>query len=320
MVWVSQRFGTPQVRTYAQALEHYESVTPIRGNGRNGGKRPIGKRNGLTYMTKDEGTNKVCFWLYKTPVLTYNPDDTISLRIGDWISNTTATFITEILNTAVYHRDSNLHLVHYHGAMRDVKTHIIQDGMTIKYNTDQHGQVDIHVRGSQPAFVHRLNRQRWKEVRDKFKPFREYITLMSAMSPEVSLSCAAGMRRKCLDITSRLASWQSDNQDCVMFLLDVNKAQAEQDIGGMLDLFKELAINYCPVMWRRVTDDRDELTAQVTKEPMLKGLDDMLKHCLSRELFVAEFLPEGKYTKDSNKRYVKYTPREVEYNKLKAVI
>ena len=331
MSWYSRRFEAPQVRTYAQALEHYESAKPIRGNGKNGGKRPIGKRNGLAYTNKTDG-DKIQFVLYKTPVLTYSPDDTIEIKLDGWISNTTATFISEVLNTTVYHRDSNLHLIHYTANKAAEETHIIQDGMTIKYTTDQHGQVDIHVQGSQPALVHRLNRQRWKEVRDTFKPFREYMKLMAALEPQFAHldSCYAGHRARNLCTTSKEMSWQSDNQNCASFLIDVVKAQKAEGLEEMLELVRELALSNCPTQWRRVPKPNAtlndpiiydyEITVTLKKEPLLKALDNILKHALSRELFVPEFLPEGKYTKDSNKKYVKYAPREVEYNKLKAVI
>lgn len=121
-------------------------------------------------------------------------------------------------------------------------------------------------------------------------------------------------------------SWQSDNQNCASFLIDVVKAQKAEGLEEMLELVRELALSNCPTQWRRVPKPNGppmydyEITVTLKKEPLLKALDNILKHALSRDLFVAEQLPEGKYTKDSNKKYVKYAPREVEYNKLKAVI
>lgn len=318
---------TPILRTYAEALAHYEAAVPIRGQGKNRGKRPLGSRKHATmqYMDKNEATGSIQCFCWRTPVVTFHTDDAIEIKIDGWVSPTTADFINAVLNTQVEVKAGELRMVHFHGNMREPQTHTIQDGMKVRYTTDQYGQVDIIVQGSKPCYRHRLNRLRWKEVKQMFAPFREYMALVSVTEPE--LSEADNGRSTFRMLAGNIAKTRHPIGDTHAFFMDVAQAQKGDNYEAMLPLIKEMAKSCCPTEWRRLNPNEMqpalweyEITTKLIKEKLLKNFEGLLKAEFGSELFTSEMLPDGKYVRDSNAVYVEYaTPSEV-LAQLKAVI
>ena len=320
---------TPVLRTYAEALAHYEAGVPIRGKGRNAGKIPLGGRAyaSMRYMAKDERTGQVCCFCYQTPVLTFHTDDTIEIKINGWVSNTTADFINAVLNTSVSVKDKELHMVHFHGNMREPQTHVIQDGMKVRYTTDQYGQTDIIVQGSKPCYRHKLDRKRWKEVKQMFAPFREYMALVSATQPEF---VEVGQR----NAQRYLGAGRGDRFsrhpliDTHSFLTDVAKAQKGDNYEAMLPLIKEMAEFCCPSDWKRVetfgsnnpSEWQYEIRTILVKDRLLQNFEGLLKFGFAGELFINEMLPDGKYVRDSNAVYAQQAVEDEVLAQLKAVI
>lgn len=319
---------TPILRTYAQALAHYEAGVPIRGKGRNAGKIPLGGRShvSMRYMTKNEGTGQISCVLWQTPVLTFHTDDTIEININGWVSNTTAEFINAVLNTRVSIKDKELRMVHYHGSMREPQTHTIQDGMKVRYTIDQYRQVDIIVQGSKPCYRHKLNRLRWKEVKQMFAPFREYMALISATQPEVAEKQQHTPRR-------HLGAGRWDRfhrhplHDTHMFLMDVAQAQKGDNYEAMLPLVKEMAEFCCPSDWRKLNPNETrpeyweyEIRTILVKENLVQNFEGLLKYEFANDIFTREMLPDGKYVRDSNAMYVEHATNPEALTQLKAVI
>ena len=90
----------PMLKTYEQALAHYESIVPIRGSDN---VRPIcrttnGRRKKQYQIDKyPDGT--VACRLYNTDVLLFYPDGEIAFNNGNYPSTTTHSFATNILST-----------------------------------------------------------------------------------------------------------------------------------------------------------------------------------------------------------------------------
>jgi hypothetical protein len=319
---------TPVLRTYAEALAHYEAAVPIRGQGKNRGKRPLGSRKHATmqYMDKDEGTGKISCFCWRTPVLTFHTDDTIEIKIDGWVSPTTADFINAVLNTSVSVQGKELRMTHYHGNMREPQTHTIQDGMKIRYTTDQYGQTDIIVQGSKPCYRHKLNRQRWKEVKQMFAPFREYMALVSATQPEF-IEVGQRNAKRYLSATRSDKSFRHSLHDTHAFFMDVAKAQKDDNYEAMLPLIKEMAEFCCPGDWRRVNPHEMrpeyweyEIRTILVKEKLIQNFEGLLKYEFASELFINEVLPDGKYVRDSNAVYVECATNPEAVEQLKAVI
>jgi len=88
----------PALRTYEQALEHHDSIKPIRGtNIRPIIRTPNGRRRKHLQILKQSDGSIACR-LYNTNVLTYYPDGEIHFTNGGYATPSTHQFATELLN------------------------------------------------------------------------------------------------------------------------------------------------------------------------------------------------------------------------------
>tara|TARA_A100001037_G_scaffold282177_1_gene286553 strand:+ start:154 stop:1032 length:879 start_codon:yes stop_codon:yes gene_type:complete len=88
----------PQLRSYEQALKHYESIKPIRGSNN---LRPIcattnGRRKKHMQIIKRD--DAIACRLYDTDVLTFYKDGVVEYYSGGYISNSTHAFASSIFN------------------------------------------------------------------------------------------------------------------------------------------------------------------------------------------------------------------------------
>ena len=88
----------PQLRSYEQALKHYESIKPIRGSDN---LRPIcattnGRRKKHMQIIKRD--DAIACRLYDTDVLTFYKNGVVEYYSGGYISNTTHAFASSIFN------------------------------------------------------------------------------------------------------------------------------------------------------------------------------------------------------------------------------
>ena len=91
------------LRDYAEAVSWYERTEPIRGSGVNAGVRPLGHRNRPQFQILKCDDNIICR-CYSTDVVTFHPDNTITLHVPDfWRTQTTANFIWDVLGGARAH-------------------------------------------------------------------------------------------------------------------------------------------------------------------------------------------------------------------------
>lgn len=93
----------PPLRTYEEAVAHYESIVPIRGNADN--VRPIcattnGRRKKHMAIRKYVDGSVACR-LYDTDVVTFEPDGGVIFRNGGWPTATTHGFANGILRDGV---------------------------------------------------------------------------------------------------------------------------------------------------------------------------------------------------------------------------
>jgi len=83
----------PRFTRYAEAKAHYDKVKPIRGSDN---IRPLTARRDKQMTIRESARGIECV-LHETPVITYLPDDTISIQNGSWGTNLTNQFIMGML-------------------------------------------------------------------------------------------------------------------------------------------------------------------------------------------------------------------------------
>lgn len=164
--------GISWFRDYGDALHKYESTTDIRGR-KVEPKRPLGHRKSVDMysIVKLENGDIQCV-LYKTPVVTFHTDNTITICHGDWASQTTANFIPEVVGDGCYARVFNNNLCLYlHGNEYFIPR---DGGLKLGKNDQDHWEV----LNPPNNVIHHINRKESKLVVAKYEEFFNYLERM----------------------------------------------------------------------------------------------------------------------------------------------
>ena len=179
----------PQLRSYAAALKHFETVKPIRGDA--DGTKPAGRRDQKWLAIYMRGDKAVCIgsaW-HKDKgkaLLAYYPDGRVAIE--QQLSASCRERIQRIagLNiqrknyedwvTAVAHVDGKEVVGHYPLQLRyngDRKaTFILRENATAIYLNPV------------PVYKHTLNRKVKAEIMPRYKPFMDYMEVMAKLSAD----------------------------------------------------------------------------------------------------------------------------------------
>jgi hypothetical protein len=165
--------NVPRVTDYEVAKYTHDTSKPIRGRD----VRPLGaRRDHELYSVQMDGDN-VQFICYRTPVVTYHPDNTITLNTDGWASVSTHQFIQKVLGIqANGHRGSTALTI-------DGKRYLV-DRTTHTFRLKPEGG-NWHILSEVEGFTtYRINRKAANNVRAKFKPFIQYLKGFSKVRAE----------------------------------------------------------------------------------------------------------------------------------------
>lgn len=162
--------GIYPIRDYAAAVYKWETTLPIRG--RKNDERPIGKRNKAYMQIRKHSNGDVACVLYETEVVTFHPDNTITLHVPErWQTTTTATFITAVLGwnrVSSGVKDGNVTL-----ALRGDSNYIRLSTST-KLGIKETGNLTL-LGGNLVNIVYTINRKKMNAARAKVLKFRKYL-------------------------------------------------------------------------------------------------------------------------------------------------
>ena len=155
----------PSALTYAQAKKIHDQIKPIRG----GDTKPLGKRRDHhQYSTKQNDRGDIEFICYRTPVVTYHPDDTITINTDGWASVSTHQFIDQVLGIrANGYRGNTVLTIKKHKVIMDSNT-----GLKLRWEGFGGDWKILSEIGG--AFGYRLNRKEANNVRARYKAFADY--------------------------------------------------------------------------------------------------------------------------------------------------
>ncbi len=169
----------PRLRNYAEALKKYEDTKPIRGHGE---RRPLGRRHDHVafWMQKHEDSGVIDCMVHATAVLSFAPDNTVTVRNGGWITHTTHNTIQQILYPCGVEACG----------WRD-KTKLTVNGDV--YLLPPNGWVQLIPNGAgrlqlaqkQQLIGYSMNRKAANTVRRRYKEFAEYFVNMVKLRTEV---------------------------------------------------------------------------------------------------------------------------------------
>jgi len=153
----------PSIYTYAQAKQIHDNIVPIRGRD----IKPLGqRRDGDTYHIRMNGEDVECV-LYKTPVVTFHPDDTITVSTDNWNTVSTHQFIWAITGCNCYGSRGKTVI-----RIGD-KEYVINEIMRIKHVEDSSPKWEVLTKEEQYDWA--IDRQKANAVRLKYKKFISYL-------------------------------------------------------------------------------------------------------------------------------------------------
>ena len=173
-------YEMPALRTYQDALEHYESIKPIRGKD---WLRPIintpnGRRRQHMQIIKHRDNTIACR-LYDTNVLTYLPDGEIHFTNGGYATNSTHQFATALLNRwDRYGCSFSSHKGQTTATVRN-KTVVVEDGETLKLKYDKDAGFDFIDPPKMHAYY--LKRAPMGMRRKEIEPFTKYVLALAKL-------------------------------------------------------------------------------------------------------------------------------------------
>jgi hypothetical protein len=169
--------NVPRIMNHRHAKQVYEVVKPIRG--RSPEVRPLGnRRDADTYQIRMNGDD-VELVLYKTPVVTFKPDNTVELRTAGWSTVSTRQFISRVLGIGT-HGEIGESIVTIGG-----RKHILPSGnecMTVRMNDKDQWCLTSAV---QTHFDWKLNRKAANNVRARYAKFIGYLDVIMRLRKDV---------------------------------------------------------------------------------------------------------------------------------------
>jgi hypothetical protein len=163
--------GITPIDNYADAVNRWESIKPVRG--RTTDDRPLGKRRNSHMLIVKNDDGSVACRLYETNVVTFYPDNKVRLCVPPtWRTPTTAQFIEAVLGWTrvdVAVKDNDVILIIKGDDPRHVRL-----GSEVVLEMAQGGSLKL-VSNNKQHTVFAIDRKAMREARNKVAPFVKYM-------------------------------------------------------------------------------------------------------------------------------------------------
>ena len=158
--------GIPRLRDYNQAKQWEADTKPIRGKSH----KPLGhRRSNRTYQIRMDNDVVVCR-LYRTDVIKFYPTGEVHIKTEGWNSQSTVSFIGEVLGLNAGVRDYKTVILL--GAGKFVVGYTDADAMRVKRDERGVYQLTSEVK---PYIVHSIDRKAMNQVRKVYVDFIQYM-------------------------------------------------------------------------------------------------------------------------------------------------
>lgn len=286
--------GIRYMLNYAAAVDWHDKIEPIRGKGVNAGLRPLGHRNRMQFQIRKTPEGDVVCQCWKTDVVTFHPDNTVSIKTGGWDSQTTAHFISDVLGIGAVIADRDVQLLVNNGYYR-VKTGIKLQRKAAVYEYE----VVEHV----PHVTHSINRKMMGELRKKVKGFRTYLSGLMKLRGNVPFE-----RDELNAALEGVGQTVRGNWDVAVY-------QWRQDV-------KDISVRQHAMLAELMEDDKDGSwyrcalmlifngngwagRVRANYQYVMQHLDDLLI-ATHPEVLQAIRVDDGKYSRDRYKKFLPY--------------
>jgi hypothetical protein len=345
MVWTAD--GIPPLKTYTEALHHYDSRKPYQKNSNHAGERPWGGnrryvRSLIEKRTVDGIENVVVCRYYGTDVISYFPDGTIKLnqahdikRNGSgelvryiWDTPSTGLIIKAGLgtfqsNNRAYYQDriARARSQNYY-IDNNEQYHLIKGGITILPNGEVEGATD--------EYVYTLKKAKMAELRKKYKAFTDYGSLLLQFNSEVVTTPddmlahnSHHYSRVTIDShTMRHRGFQVEGYEDAraVWFADLNAAleltNEDDKAAALYPLFRAIAVNASERVWDRTLGSSMNWRLVCTPEKFREYMYELIRFEYAYMLFDKELATKERPASAANKKYVELG-RQVEAVVLK---
>ena len=100
--------GIRRIMRYEEALHRLTRTKPIAGKGINAGVVPLGHRNRPNFQLRMRQDESIACRLWRTDVVVFDKDDTITIDPDGYSTISTANFISEVLGVSASQSDNRL--------------------------------------------------------------------------------------------------------------------------------------------------------------------------------------------------------------------
>ena len=325
----------PALNDYEQAERHWRGIVPIRGNGRNGGKKPLGDRR-HTHMTIRKGTTHqdgqevdvIRCRLYATDCVNFYSDGTVRLHTDGYMTHSTRAFINTVIQSfgGIYEAHKGIYnigpsIYDLPNAKAGVYSHFDQNYQTREGVTDK--VISRHLwEGSimlgkdrlpitpERATVHRINRKAMNEVRRLNQPFLKYARAMVKVAyPTDTQVSSYEYNVKIIDKhlsphhDSTRAKYNIDrgsfpDPDTVSTFCNIMRSDVIEDWADMLDICATLTMSKG---WSTV---HRQAMFHYNPQQIHQTIDDLLKRGYSNAVINEVVLPVGEVKPNPNQKYL----------------
>ena len=298
----------PRVMTYADALEIHDKVKPLRG--RSPEIRPLGERRDAdTYQIRknDEAIELV---LYKTPVITFEPNGEVVLHVNTYSTVSTHQFIHRVLGIGA-------------SGVRG-KTLLTINGNKLVLGNGEKLRLKLeggnwYALNATTQYGWKLNRKAITNVRNIYADFYKYLKGFVNLRTEKAKMSRWSPEKDCIvvplsEFKSACGSLVHIREYCYM---DKRGAQHIQYVPVQTEQYKESAIKFegliapdqaedvrhsnfykaALILIAKTEDDRMDMRADETvvyASHVVPMLDTVLFQFYAHDVLVREALPQGK--------------------------
>jgi len=152
---------TKYLQDYAAALRHHDSIKPIR----NSNTRPIAERRKQHFNIRKHG-DAIIVRLYSTDIVTYTPDNRVTLNVGRFNSISTRAAIYAVAGVTITNAESCPWVQDY-----DHKYYPYKDNMQLEVQ----GYRTLKIIEPTYPVIHTLNKKVMNALRKDYAPFIQYL-------------------------------------------------------------------------------------------------------------------------------------------------
>lgn len=295
--------GMPVLCSYEQALNRFKETKPYR-SGSTKGQRPLGanRRYKECLIEHDEESGEVFLTLYGTQLVAWQPDNTMRINLGGYNSASTRQFIT---GCTPYNIKYGLGVTHLQVGTRwfmfpnDREQLIIKDG---------------EVQNIATSYAYKMDRFAHKKVKERFAPFREYITNMGKIITGIDTKEIKLVFDQCpiqpIRLSIQSSQWhhrlhqKTGELPLDAFISEVERAQKDDDLEAYYKLFIQLGVSSLIFIstlnaYVRSWGERDVEIGT----PIVNHFDEILKYVFRDEIFIKEEVPVGTIGNKKNSKY-----------------